>query len=223
MKVTVLGNNGPYPAAGGACSSYLISSKGTTILTDVGPGSLSNLFKFCDPLTLDAIVLSHLHYDHISDLYALGYYLAINKKKINLLLPEYPRHIYDQFNENDSFDVQVVCDCNLYHIKDITITFCEMTHPIISYATKYRDSDSNFVYSGDTNYNNRLGAFAKDCDLLIVDGGNAKPHLYPEDCDILLYESNAKQFIVSHLNPSFDNENIFNQKLASIGDIYKLP
>lgn len=223
MNVTVLGNNGPYPAAGGACSSYLISSNETNILTDVGPGSLSNLFKVYDPLNLDAIVLSHLHYDHISDLYALGYYLASNKKKIDLFLPDYPRHIYDQFNENDSFNVQLICDCNMYHIKDITITFCEMTHPIKSYATKYRDNNASFVYSGDTNYNNRLGAFAKNCDLLIVDGGNAKPHLYPEDCDILLCESNAKQFIVSHLNPSFDNQNIFNQKLAAIGDVYKLP
>ena len=26
MKLTILGNNGPYPCAGGACSGYLLSS-----------------------------------------------------------------------------------------------------------------------------------------------------------------------------------------------------
>ena len=45
MKLTVLGNNGPYPAAGGACSGYLLSSdsKHTNVLIECGCGTLANL------------------------------------------------------------------------------------------------------------------------------------------------------------------------------------
>ncbi|MBN2851634.1 MAG: MBL fold metallo-hydrolase, partial [Clostridia bacterium] len=165
MKVTVLGNNGPYPSAGGACSGYLIQSGNTSILNDIGPGSLANLFKVMNPADLNAIVLSHLHYDHISDLYSLGYYFSINKKVMDLFLPDHPRDIYEQFKNNKAFNVFPICDCNMFHIKEITLTFCEMTHPLKSYASKYRDNVSTFVYSGDTNYNERLGEFGRKCDL----------------------------------------------------------
>lgn len=222
MEIIVLGNNGPFVDKNGACSSYLIKSKDANILNDCGTGSTSNLFKYIDPINLDAIILSHLHYDHISDLYTLGYYLNINNKTIDLFLPDHPRDIYEQFRNNNAFNVFLICDCNMITIKDVLVTFCEMTHPIKSFACKFRDSNSTFVYSGDTNYNERIGEFSKKCDLLIVDGGNAKPHLFPEDCDLIKTQSNAKLFIISHLNPSFDNKNLFNHQLAQIGDIYKL-
>ena len=32
MKLTILGNNGPYPAAGGACSGYLLRAGNTCVL-----------------------------------------------------------------------------------------------------------------------------------------------------------------------------------------------
>jgi len=222
MEVIVLGNNGPYPSAGGACSSYLVRSGNTSMLNDCGPGSLANLFKYMDPKDLDAILVSHLHYDHISDLYALGYYLKANNKQIDLFLPDSPRDVYETFRDNDAYNTFIICDCNMFHIKDITISFCEMTHSSKSFACKFRDDKSMFVFTGDTDNNEKIKDYALDSDLLIVDGGNAKSHLTPLDCDLLSYESNAKQFVVSHLNPSFDNEKLFEHRLAKIGDVYKL-
>jgi len=222
MEVIVLGNNGPYADKGGACSSYLIKNKETNILVDCGPGSTANLFKYIDPVDLDAIIISHLHYDHLSDLYSLGYYLNMKKSKVDLYLPDNPRDVFLTFKDNSAFEVYAICDCYMKTVNDVLVTFCEMTHPIKSFACKFRDSNSTFVYSGDTNYNIRLGEFSKNSDLLIVDGGNTKPHLTPEDCDIVYYEATPKLFVVSHLNPMFDNENIFDYQLAKIGDIYKL-
>ena len=47
MKLTILGNNGPYPCASGACSGYLLSSDSgaTNVLIDCGAGVLANLAR----------------------------------------------------------------------------------------------------------------------------------------------------------------------------------
>ena len=73
MKLTVLGCNGPYPAPGGACSGYLLQEGDTGVLRDCGAGVLAQLEKHMPPQNLTAIVLSHLHYDHMSDMLPLIY------------------------------------------------------------------------------------------------------------------------------------------------------
>ena len=67
MQLIVLGTDGPYPGASKACSGYLLSYGNTKILLDCGSGVLARLQCHQDLNQLSAVVLSHLHYDHISD------------------------------------------------------------------------------------------------------------------------------------------------------------
>ena len=68
LAVTVLGCSGSYPGPGGAGSGYLLDDGGTRIWLDAGPGTLANLQGHIAMEDLDAIVLSHEHPDHWSDL-----------------------------------------------------------------------------------------------------------------------------------------------------------
>jgi ribonuclease BN (tRNA processing enzyme) len=70
LTLTILGCDGSHVSAGGAASGYLVREweTGTTIWLDAGPGTFANLQRFCDPRTVDAIVLSHLHGDHWTDI-----------------------------------------------------------------------------------------------------------------------------------------------------------
>jgi ribonuclease BN (tRNA processing enzyme) len=70
LSVTVLGCDGSHAGAGGAASGYLVRSwaTGTSVWLDAGPGTFANLQRFCDPVGLDAIVVSHEHSDHWSDI-----------------------------------------------------------------------------------------------------------------------------------------------------------
>ena len=83
MYLTILGNNGPFPAPGGACSSYLLESDSgeTKLLIDAGTGSLARLMDIARPETLDAVVLSHLHFDHMSDLLPMQYALQFSARE----------------------------------------------------------------------------------------------------------------------------------------------
>ena len=64
----MLGCDGSWPGPGGAGSGYLVQADGTTILLDAGPGTFSHLQRFGDPGSVDAVVLSHEHPDHWTDL-----------------------------------------------------------------------------------------------------------------------------------------------------------
>src|SRR5207253_5390422 len=67
MRLTVLGKSPSWQDADGACSGYLIEEDGTAILLDCGNGVFSKLRRFRDYTRIDAVVISHLHADHLLD------------------------------------------------------------------------------------------------------------------------------------------------------------
>jgi len=82
MKLTVLGCCGPYPAAGGACSGYLLEEDGYRVLIDCGNGVLSRLQQHLKSWELEAVLLSHLHFDHTADLMVLRYALDYARARV---------------------------------------------------------------------------------------------------------------------------------------------
>ena len=85
MKLTVLGKYGPYPKAGtGAASGYLVTQGETALVMDMGSGTLSRLCNCIDVRKITAIFISHLHYDHTSDLLAFRYLLEDLNHKVTI-------------------------------------------------------------------------------------------------------------------------------------------
>lgn len=68
MRITVLGKSPAWQDAGGACSGYLVEEAGTCLLLDCGCGVFGKLRRHRDYVAVDAVVISHLHADHIFDL-----------------------------------------------------------------------------------------------------------------------------------------------------------
>jgi hypothetical protein len=66
----ILGSSGPLNAEGRASTSYVLWRSGRpAIIVDLGPGSVANLVRAGGKLTeLEALLISHLHPDHVSDL-----------------------------------------------------------------------------------------------------------------------------------------------------------
>lgn len=71
MKLTVLGTSGAWPAAGRACSGYLLESDGMHIVLDLGFGTLPRLLELCSAQEVAAVLITHAHADHCVDLYGL--------------------------------------------------------------------------------------------------------------------------------------------------------
>src|ERR1700683_5214603 len=68
MRMTVLGGCGGWPAAGRACSGYLVEQDGVRVLIDPGYAVLPRLLEIIPAEDLDAVLVSHGHPDHCADL-----------------------------------------------------------------------------------------------------------------------------------------------------------
>jgi ribonuclease BN (tRNA processing enzyme) len=66
--MTVLGGCGAWPAAGQACSGYLVEHDGFRLLIDPGYATLPRLLEHTDADDIDAVLVSHGHPDHCADL-----------------------------------------------------------------------------------------------------------------------------------------------------------
>jgi ribonuclease BN (tRNA processing enzyme) len=78
MELTVVGCSGSLSGPSSAASSYLVRApfqdRTFSLVLDLGPGAMGELYHYLDPRDVDAIGLSHLHPDHCVDL--CGYYVA---------------------------------------------------------------------------------------------------------------------------------------------------
>ena len=73
MQLTVFGRSPASPNPGEACAGYLVEGGGARVLVDIGPGVVAQLVKRHHPDELDAVVVSHMHADHMLDLVTLRY------------------------------------------------------------------------------------------------------------------------------------------------------
>ncbi len=210
MQLTILGNNGPYPETGGACSGYLICDDAckTRILIDCGTGVLANLRKYVLPRDLDAVILTHLHYDHMSDMLPMIYALQFAPRDMPLpvYLPDSPENVRTLLNV-PAYDLRLM---DAFQIGDMRISFAPMRHPVETRGVRIECDGRTFVFTGDTNETDSIDALAQGCDLLMMGAGLSRddwhenaPHLSAERCARHAAALHTR-LLITHLNPKYD-------------------
>ncbi len=234
MKLTLLGVNGPFPSAGGACSSYLLETDTTKILMDCGSGALAQLLKHVDLADIDAIIISHWHADHVSDMLVMRYLLDSTRweESISVYAPVLPEPYKLLLNSTKYTFIHVD---EPFTIGDVDISFIHVRHPITARAVKVTKNGRSICYTGDTNTCDGLDAFIDQCDILLCDTGvmhsawsEKSPHLSAKLVGELALKANVKQLICTHINPRIDATKLLNEasvafpnaKLARIDDYY---
>jgi ribonuclease BN (tRNA processing enzyme) len=71
VQLSVLGGCGAWPAAGQACSGYLVEHDGFRLLVDPGYATAPRLLAWLPAGHVDAVLVSHGHPDHCADLHPL--------------------------------------------------------------------------------------------------------------------------------------------------------
>ena len=215
MRLTILGNNGPYPTPGGACSGYLLESDSgkTTILIDCGTGVLARLSEQIDIRNLDAVILSHLHFDHMSDMLPMqyAYQFKPRKRPLSVYAPTQPAEVRKLLAGN-TYDLWPMQETTVGEMK---ISFCPVRHPVETYAVAVECDGVRFVYTGDTNTDFALELFCDSVDLLLADAGlstedykETAPHLSAALCGKLAKETGAKRLLLTHFNPKYDPDSL---------------
>lgn len=241
MKLTVLGVSGGFPAPGGATSGYLLHFQEKNILIDCGSGVLSNMFRFIPIESLDAIILTHLHYDHISDIQVLRYAIDLSRrydrpvKPIPVFAPASPEQIASTLQSDGNLIVGQISHGTELNMFGANVCFHAMEHPIETYGVSIELAGRKIVYTGDTIPCANLKEMLQHADLAIMDAGSLeryrKPvmlHMTPGECASLAKEAGVKRLVLSHLLPLFDEQEILNEakefypeaELARIGATY---
>ena len=237
MILKILGNNGPYPAFGGACSGYLLESDSgdTRVLIDCGTGVLNRLMDEGGPAALDAVLISHLHYDHMSDMLPMQYALQFNPrpKPLPVYAPDAPEAVYALLKA-PCFDLWPAKDVT---IGEMRVSFTPARHPVPTNAIAVECDGRRFVFTGDSNQDALVELFCEGADLLLADCGLSTadhsftaPHYSAKMCGELAKNTRAKRLLLTHLNPKYDPEALLAEareafpaaELAELGETYYL-
>lgn len=207
MKLRILGMNGPFPAAGGACSGYLLTAGDRHFMLDMGSGVLARLLNFMNPIEVSAILQSHFHYDHAADLGVLSYYLAATgaNKAMPVYAPEKTAVL-----DAPCFAWRKETEAAFGNVK---ITAMAVRHPVPAYAFKVESEGKTFVYTGDTNTCEGLGEFVKGADLVLIDAclpcakwNLQAPHLSAKLAGELARDNGVKRLVLTHHNPMYTKD-----------------
>jgi ribonuclease BN (tRNA processing enzyme) len=213
----VLGCNGPYPAPGGACSGYLLESGGRFLLLDAGSGVAGRLFQQTTLERLDGLILSHLHWDHCSDAFALSNAIQFALKDgtldapLPLLMPDSPQPIADILLSDANYSPQLFDSRREQRIGGWLVTCTPVKHPVPAYAVRVRHESEplcSIVYTGDTNVHPPLAMFSKGADLLIADSAfllsewsDEAPHMSASHAAELALSANVEKLMLTHFRP----------------------
>jgi len=221
LSLTILGASAATQNPGGACSSYLVRGEGTALALDMGSGAFGRLQAHIAPVEVDAVVISHMHADHILDLIPYRYYLAFSScgqegtSRPRLLLPpgghetllrvSAPQDPAPTFF-SDVFDVAEYDPARPLAVGGLTISFYPMRHIAHTYGLRVSGAagtTGTLAYSADSGPCQGLLDVARDAALFLCENANAADsiyplHLTPRQAATYARDAGARRLLLTH-------------------------
>ena len=221
LSVTVLGCSGTYAGPDEACSGYLLRSDTTTVVVDLGAGTLANLQRYVELGDVDAVVLSHEHPDHWLDLpilrNALRYVLDIEGLTVHG-----PAGVLAAAREligevEPTFVLSPIAAGDALTVGDIALGFSRTDHPVETLAVRAESGGRSVIYSADTGPGWDPSGFGDGVDLFVCEA-TFRPdeeggvHLSARQAAGLARRLGAGRLVITHVSPLLEDEG---QRLAA--------
>lgn len=195
-----------------ASGGLWISSGGTNVLVDPGPGSIVRCAASrprLDPSRLDAIILTHRHLDHCGDINVMIEAMTEGgfKKRGVVFCPQ------DALDEKDAVilgyarhfpeRIEILKPRQSYGVNEFTFeTSARHIHPVETYGLKFRIADTGISLVADTRYFEGLADFYRT-DIAVVSVVFAEPrlgidHLSLAEAASLIKEMRPSKAILTH-------------------------
>lgn len=227
MKWTVVGFWGGHPEIGEATTAYLLEENGFRLLVDCGSGVLSQLPKYIEIYDLDAVIISHYHFDHIADVGPLQYGRHVGQY---IGKPADTLPIYGHQLEPEKFAALTYENATMavpYQIGEplkigpFQIDTLMTVHPAPCAAMRFTNGDTTIVFTADTSFIPELIPFSKDADLLVAEcslykehDGASMGHMNTLDVGNLAQKANVKECLLTHLPHYGDHANLLKETAA---------
>ncbi|MDQ2827117.1 MAG: MBL fold metallo-hydrolase [Actinomycetota bacterium] len=238
LKVTVLGCSGSYAGPGGACSGYLLDDGTTRVWVDAGSGTLANLQRHVDVADVDAVVLSHEHPDHWSDLEGWGILRQYRLKRTGF--PVYApagvrRRTFDP--TSPAFVWHDVSGGDTVTVGTMTFTFSRTDHGPETLGMRVDAGGRSFGYSADTGPGWSLEALGVGLDLALCEATMPQneegtlQHLSARQAGTSASAAGVGRLVLTHLWATLDPEQSRREgseafgadvEVASVGNGYEI-
>jgi ribonuclease BN (tRNA processing enzyme) len=220
MELRVLGGCGAWPAAGQACSGYLLEHDGFRLLIDPGYAVLPRLLRVMDAAEVDAVLVSHRHPDHCADLNPLLRARALRDDVA-------PAPVLPVFALPGSLDAVLALDRpglldgaielhpfeagESFAIGPLAVDSRPLPHSVPNAGVRLTSGGRSLVYTGDAAPDPALVELARDADVLLAEASFVDE--VPDDGPTLssaraagrqATEAGVGKLVLTHLLPGTD-------------------
>lgn len=227
MRLTILGKSPAWSDAGGACSGYLVEDGETAVLVDCGNGVFGKLRERVDHWSVDAVVISHLHGDHVLDLVPFAYSLTLTpeaklgRPQPGLLAPtgavDFFRRLTGTWDDEGlipkAFRIREYQPDDDLRVGEVLIRPHSVPHIGLTHALALTSGTGRrIVFGADGCYSDELIAAAKGADLLLAEATLPDPdpsqsvHMSAEEAGRLAREAGVGRLVLTHISDELDTE-----------------
>ena len=222
MRLSIMGRSPASPNPTEACAGYLVDGGGARILVDIGPGVVSQLVRRHRPDELDAIVVSHMHADHMLDLVTLRYVYPWRPlprdQRLRVIMPpgsadqmlDLARGVGNARHFEDCFRLSEHDGSNAFSFGSLSLTPIATQHYIPCWGFRIEGDGRLLAYTADTAPCDNLGILASGADVLLSEATlrsldeDATPpeprgHLTPAEAGATAREAGAGRLLLTHL------------------------
>lgn len=227
IELTVLGSGTCALQPHRSMSGYALSHQDFFMLLDCGNGVLRRCLEAgLKPFDIDAILISHLHIDHIADivslLWALKHTPDLKRQKVLQFygppglqqffekLPE----VYGRWLESFSFPLVVRNVANdEFVVGPWQVRVFPMRHGNSANGYRLQSGEKVIAYSGDTGECTEVVTLGTGADLLILECSfaedqGAENHLHAAQAARLAHQAECKKLILTHFYPECDRADL---------------
>lgn len=235
MRLSVLGSSGGNPTRTSPASGYLVQEGDTAVLVDAGTGTFMALAERIDPGALSAVVISHIHVDHCSDLFGLYGYLAFGPSGV-VPIPVYlpagaaghlaafagagAGHVFHSVLDLIEVGAGDESDVGAFRLR-----FGDAVHSVRGLVTRLATARGALAYSGDTGPGSDLENIASGVDVLVCeasiagvrDGRSYPYHLTAAEAGAIAAGADVGELVLTHFSTGVDPATAVVEAQAAFG------
>lgn len=225
LSITVLGCDGSFPGPAGACSGYLIRSDDTNIWMDAGSGTMANLQEHLSLQDLAAVVVTHEHPDHWTDLegLAIAFKWVLRRDGPVVFAPQGIRELMRVGIAADVFRWQTINESSFESVGQIRLSFSRTDHSVPTFAVRADSRGRTLGYSSDTGPGWELSELGCDLNLalceatFLADKEGTVQHMSARQAGASAAKAQVERLIITHITPGVDRDAVRTEAMASFG------